>query len=53
MMTKCIFTFGVLVHDLEVVPLGMAFGVEIVLQPQIVLHVVHLDCSPKVSILKL
>lgn len=44
--------FLLIVYDFEVVPLRVPFRVQIVLQPQIVLNVVHFGCFPQIATFK-
>lgn len=45
-------TLSVLVDDLEVEPLSVALGVAVVLEKQVVLHVVDLDGAAQVAVLE-
>ena len=45
-------TFGIAVDDLEVEPLGVTLRVDVVLKPQVVLNVVHLDGSSQIGVFK-
>lgn len=47
-----LLTLRVAVDHLEEVPLDVPFGVHVVLQPQVVLHVIDLDSSPQVTTLE-
>ena len=42
----------VLVYYFEIVPLGVSSSIQIILQPEIVFHIVYLGSLPKIAIFK-
>ena len=40
------------IDDFEVVPLGMAFGVEVILKPEVILNIIHFGSFPQITVLE-
>ena len=38
-----------MVDDFEIVPLGVAFSIQVVIKPKIILHIVNFGCFPKIA----
>ena len=43
-------TFRVSVDDLEIEPLGMTLGINVIFKPQVVFNVIYFNSSPQIAI---